>query len=165
VAAPQLEKLGNHGTSDFDCGTPVLNDWLHKYALTNQRAGMTTTYVSVDGTRIQGYVGISSGAIMREAAPVRLAKGTPNLPIPLMIIGRLAVDLHDQNTRLGKRLLGFALLKALEVSEIMAIRAVHVYAKDEEARAFYKHVAEFEDSPVDRNSLFLLMKDLRTAFA
>lgn len=39
-----IEKLSqDHQLLDFDCGNPILNDWLKRYAWTNQRAETAKT--------------------------------------------------------------------------------------------------------------------------
>lgn len=84
----------------------------------------------------------------------------PRHPIPVILIGRLGVDENFKGQGLGAGLLKNALLRCLNASEEVGVRAVIVDAKDEHARAFYQHFG-FEtllDSP---NRLFLLIKDLR----
>ncbi len=159
----RLEKLDAHETAGFDCGDAALNAWLNRHALVNERSGMSSTYVLVDDGRVAGFVTLAAGSIARDLVPDRIAAGLPRHPIPIMVIARLGVDLRDQGRGVGRRLLAFALLKSVEVSEIIGIRAVSIHAKDASARAFYLHLAEFEPSPVDPLSLFVLMKDLRRA--
>jgi GNAT superfamily N-acetyltransferase len=161
----RLEKLDAHETAGFDCGDAALNAWLNRHALVNERSGMSSTYVLVDDGRVAGFVSLAAGSIVRDLAPDWIAAGVPRHPIPIMVIARLGVDLRDQGRGVGRHLLAFALLKSVEVSEIIGIRAVSIHAKDASARAFYLHLAEFEPSPVDPLSLFVLMKDLRRAAA
>lgn len=79
-----------------------------------------------------------------------------------MILARLAVDLRERGTGLGKSLLKDALLRTCQAADFAGIRALLVHAKDEEARNWYlKH--DFEPSPTDPLQLFLLMKDIRAA--
>ena len=124
---------------------------------------MSSTFVLVDVGRVAGFVTLAAGSIARNLVPDRIAAGVPRHPVPIMVIARLGVDLRDQGRGVGRRLLAFALLKSVEVSEIIGIRAVSIHAKDESARAFYLNLAEFDPSPVDPLSLFGLMKGLRRA--
>jgi predicted N-acetyltransferase YhbS len=82
---------------------------------------------------------------VRNGAPGSVSQNMPD-PIPVMVIGRLAVDLKYQNQRLGAGLLKDALLRVVQASEIVGIRAVLVHAISEKAKAFYiKH--GFQESP------------------
>ena len=90
----------------------------------------------------------------------RLAKGVPQLPVPVMILARLSVDLKHQGAGLGKALRRDALLLMAQAADIAGIRALLVHAKDETARQWYFNW-EFEPSPSDPFHLSLLMKDIK----
>jgi N-acetylglutamate synthase-like GNAT family acetyltransferase len=79
-----------------------------------------------------------------------------------MLLTRLAVDVSEQGTGMGKGLLKNALLRTVHAADIAGIRALLVHAKDEQAKAWYLKY-EFEPSPTDPLNLFLLMKDVRAA--
>jgi GNAT superfamily N-acetyltransferase len=80
--------------------------------------------------------------------------------VPVMVLARLAVDLHEQGHGIGKRLLRDALTRTVQAADIAGIRALFVSAKDDEARAFYQHF-NFDPSPADPYQLFLIIKDLK----
>lgn len=80
--------------------------------------------------------------------------------IPLMLLARLAVDLHWQQQGVGAALLKDATLRTLQAADIAGIRALVVHAQDEEARTFYERF-DFLPSPSDPLHLFILLKDLR----
>jgi GNAT superfamily N-acetyltransferase len=150
-----------HDLSQFDCGShESLNLWLKKYALQNQANESARTYVVHRANAVMGYYSISAGSIARAGATPRAAQGLANHPIPISLLGRLAVHKTEQGTGLGKALLKDALIRMERAADILGIRAVLVHAIDREARAFYERF-EFEPCPDDELHLMLLMKDLR----
>ena len=157
----EIDKLAKqHDLSSFDCGKPSLNDWLKRFAFTNQRNDSARTYVAQQVGKVVGYYSLSAGSVRKEESPARVAKGLANHPIGVILQARLAVDRTQQRTGLGKALLADALSRALEAADAIGARAVLVHAIDEEAVAFYQKFG-FESSPLDPNQLMLLMKDLR----
>lgn len=147
-------------TERFDCGQASLNEYLHRFALTNQRAGAAQTRAVCAEDRIAGFYTLSVGSVEPEEAPPRVRKGLARHPVPVMLLARLAVDLHYQRRGLGQALLKDALLRTRQAADIAGIRAVLVHAKDEVARDWYRSW-DFESSPTDPLHLFLLLKDFR----
>ncbi len=146
---------------DFDCGRDALNRFLTRYALQNQQAGASQTYVALASEELVGYYTLVVGQVEYGGAPERLKKGLARHPVPLMILARLAVAASWQGKGLGAGLLKDALLRTLQAAEIAGIRAFAVHAKDDTAKAFYEHF-DFVPSPSDPYHLFLLLKDVRT---
>jgi GNAT superfamily N-acetyltransferase len=156
-----IEKLTKeHDLSWFDCGKASLNDWLRRFALTNQQSDSARTYVLHRADRIVGYYSLSAGAVRKEESPARIAKGLANHPIGVILLARLAVDRSEHGKGLGKVLLVDALSRAMSAADAIGARAILVHAIDEEAVAFYERFG-FEKSPLDTKQLMLLMKDLR----
>jgi len=165
VAKPEyvIDKLSReHELGTFDCANATLNDWLRKFAWSNQQADSAKTYVALDGNRVIGYYALTIGSVHKHESPRRIAKGLANHPIGVVLLARLAVDQSQQGKGLGKALLFDALSRVEEAASIVGVRAVLVHAIDEAARRFYMHF-EFEESPVDPYQLLLLLKDLRRA--
>jgi GNAT superfamily N-acetyltransferase len=155
-----IEKIRfDHDTESFDCGKAELNRFLSRFAFVNQRANTAQTYVLCRANRVVGYYSLTVGHAAHKDAPARVVQGMARHPVPLMILARLAVDLHEQGRGLGAALLKDALRRAAKASEIAGIRALFVHAKDDEAQAFYEHF-HFRPSPTDPHHLFLLMKDV-----
>lgn len=153
----------SHDLSRFDCGVhESLNDWLKRFALTNQKNESARTYVVHRGGSVIGYYSISAGSVSVEESPARIAKGLARHPIPVILLARLAVDKDEKGTGLGKALLKDALARIVQAADIVGARAVLVHAIDEQARKFYEHF-DFEASPIHELQLMLLMKDLRKA--
>jgi GNAT superfamily N-acetyltransferase len=147
--------------SAFDCGEPELNDWLRLHALPSGRSGSARTFVAVDGAnRVLAYYAIAAQSVVAEEAPGRLKKGMPRHPVPVVLLARLAVDHNFQGRGLGAGLLKNALLRTLNASRDVGIRAIIVDAKQDAARRFYEHF-DFEAFPGNPARLFLLIKDLR----
>jgi predicted N-acetyltransferase YhbS len=149
-----------HVIEGFDCGNGFLNDWLKKYALANSRANASKTFVVCVNQEVIGYYSLAMGSVDYEEATPRIKKGLARHPIPVVVLGRLAVDIRYQKKRLGISLLKDALLKALMVSEHIGARAVFVNAKDDNAKDFYeKH--GFCSLPSDSLRLIILIKDIK----
>jgi GNAT superfamily N-acetyltransferase len=156
-----VEKLTeDHQLVAFDCGKPSLNDWLKRFALTNQKNDSARTYVVHRAAHVVGYYSLSAGAVSRDESPSRIAKGLAKHPIGVILLARLAVHEGEQGTSLGKLLLMDALLRALHAADAIGARAILVHAIDDEASSFYRKFG-FETSPLDSKQLMLLMKDLR----
>lgn len=155
-----VEKLrADHELTTFDCGKEELNRFLQRFALANQQANSTQTYVACRDKVVVGYYSLAVGAVAHAAATERVRKAMPRYPISVMILARLAVDARQAGQGLGKALLKDALLRTAQAADIAGIRALLVHAKDNDAKAFYEHF-DFEPSPTDPYHLFLLMKDL-----
>ncbi len=146
---------------EFNCGQPDLDEWLKRFALVNQRAGMTTVFVASSDNKVVGYYALATGGVERANAPERVTRGVPAHPIPVVLLARLAVDSSAQKMGLGRQLLRDALIRVAAAADEIGIRALLIHAKDDNARNFYMSQAEFEPSPTDPLHLFLLMKDLR----
>lgn len=160
--SPRKIEVGD-SLATFDCGQSDLNEWLRKHSLNNQRAGMATVFVTCDSATgsVLGYYALATGGVENTAAPSRITKGVPRHPVPVIILTRLAVDTSAQGLRIGRSLLIDALRRVDAAADLVGVRALLIHAKDDNARAFYMHQAEFEPAPTDPLHLFLLMKDLR----
>jgi GNAT superfamily N-acetyltransferase len=160
-ALSPIEKLAKeHDVSSFDCGKAPLNDWLKRFALTNQQNDSARTYVVHRSNKIVGYYSLTAGSVRKEESSARIGKGLANHPIGVILLARLAVDKSERGSGLGKRLLADALLRCVEAADMIGARAILVHAIDDEAAAFYRKFG-FEASPLDPKQLMLLMKDLR----
>jgi GNAT superfamily N-acetyltransferase len=157
------EKLAAaHDLEPFSCGVESLDQWLKRFARTNQQSDLTTTYVVHRKNRVVAYYSLTAGSVNREDATARVAKGAPNHPIGVVLLARLAVDEAEKGAGLGRALLKDALLRAASAADIIAVRAVLVHALNEDARRFYMRF-DFEPSPVHPLHLMLLMKDIRAS--
>ncbi len=148
-------------TSEFDSGEPSLNEYLRKRALANHAQGASRCFVTCHDGRVVGYYALASASVQHHQVAGKVRRNMPN-PVPVILLSRLAVDRKEQGSGLGKSLLRDAILRSVEASEIIGVRALLVYALNEDARAFYAHF-DFEPSPTDPLHLLLLIKDARSA--
>jgi GNAT superfamily N-acetyltransferase len=160
LSAP--EKLDpDHDLFSFESGTPVLDDWLRRRALSNQESGASRTYVVCAGKRVVGYYALAAGAIVQAEATRRTRRNMPN-PVPVMVIGRLAIDSRYQGRGLGRALLQDAVLRTMQAGEIAGIRAMLVHAISEDAKRFYERCG-FQPSPLDPMTLMITTRDAQQA--
>jgi GNAT superfamily N-acetyltransferase len=161
ISAP--EKLtATHDLSRFESGEPELDDWLRRRAIPNEEHGASRTYVVCAGRRVIGYYALAAGAADHAIAPGRIRRNMPN-PIPVMVIGRLAIDLQFQGQGIGSALLRDAILRTVQAAEIAGIRAILVHAMSENAKSFYEKWG-FIPSPVDPMTLMITVAEASKAF-
>lgn len=151
VSAPQ-PLADKHVIDDFDCGQDTLNYWLKKKALKSEGLSSRTYVVCVEG-QVVGYYCLAMGNVVRSEAPGKLRRNMPD-PLPVMVLGRLAVDVRYKKLGIGRGLLKDAVLRADKINQNVGFRALMVHALDEEARAFYETYG-FLRSPHDEWTLFL----------
>jgi len=161
LSAP-VPLTADHDVTGFDCGVPVLNDWLRQRAMKNE-SRFSRTYVVCDGNRVAAYVCIAAGDVERAAAPGKLRRNAPD-SVPVSVIGRLAVDRAYGGRGLGADILADALHRIAFVSQSIGIGAVMVQAKDDDAKRFYMACAEFIEYPADSRTLFLPIETVIAAF-
>ena len=154
ISAPAL-LAASHDISAFSSGTLVLDVWLRKRAFPNQGSGASRTYVIVDGVRVIGYYALAAGSVAATEAPGKVRRNMPD-PVPVMILGRLAIDAAWQGKGLGTDLLRDAVLRTMQAAEIAGIRALLVHALDDRAAKFYER-AGFVASPVRALTYFLVL--------
>ena len=128
----------NHDLEQFECGIASLDDWLKRRARANQAGGASRTYVIAAGRRVIGYYCLSSGAIAAIEASGNIRCNMPD-PVPMAVMGRLAIDHRWQGKGLGVALLQDAVLRAAQAAEIIGIRGILLHAISIEAKAFYEH--------------------------
>jgi GNAT superfamily N-acetyltransferase len=148
------ELLAEHHRLDgFVCDEPALADWLKKRALKNQIEGASRTFVVCDGVDVIGYYALAAAAVSRLATPGSVRRNMPD-PIPVMVLGRLAVHTEWAGRGIGRGLLKDALLRTLRVARDAGIRAILCHAVSGKAKQFYlKH--GFVDSPIDELTVML----------
>jgi len=131
-----IERLNQyHNRDKFDCGNSVLNDFLKRYAYQNQHRYMVgVTYITHLDNRVVGYITISVSSIKKVSVDLK----KPYDDIPVLKIARLAVDKLFKNRGIGKRLLKFAIIKAIELKDNYGCVGIVVDAKPE-AIGFYEH--------------------------
>lgn len=149
----------DHDVSSFTCGEPSLDQWLLRRAMINQVAGASKTYVIAEDGKVVGYYCLATGAVAQVIATGRVKRNMPD-PVPVMILGRLAVALSHRGRGLGMDLLRDAVLRTLQVADIVGCRALLVHALHEKAAGFYQ-AAGFQPSLVDPLIYMLRLNDAR----
>jgi GNAT superfamily N-acetyltransferase len=130
----------NHDRKSFSCGVEALDRYFREQVTQDIRRHVTACYVAVEAStnRIAGYYTLAAGGIPLVDLPEQLVKRLPRYPtVPVARLGRLAVDQAYRGQKLGGVLLWDAITRSLR-SEI-AVFALVVDAKDDQAEAFYRH--------------------------
>ena len=162
ISAPE-HLTAAHDISAFECGVANLTEWLKKRALSNEETGASRTYVVCSAGRVVGYYALASGGVASAKAPGRVRRNMPD-PLPVMMVGRLAVDQSCQGRNIGRSLLRDAVLRTLQAAEIGGIRAILVHAISEEAKRFYERYG-FSVSPADPMTLMITVADAKKALS
>lgn len=137
----------------FDSGVPSLDDWLKRRAHANQASGASRSYVVADGARVIGYYCLASGAIAMVDAPAPIRRNMPD-PIPVTVLGRLAIDRSAQGKGLGTAILQDAIVRAAQAAQIVGARGLLVHAISLPAKSFYENYG-FVSSPANPMTLVL----------
>ena len=158
ITAPTL-LTPSHELLSFNSGNSTLDDWLIKRAMKNQETGASRTFVVCEnGTIVIGYYALATGSIERISASGNFSRGMPD-PIPVIILGRLAIDAKYQGRRLGAALLKDAILRTLSISKHVGVRGLLVHAISEDAKRFYLKYG-FQESPIEPMTLLLSIKNI-----
>jgi GNAT superfamily N-acetyltransferase len=160
---PPAPIASSHELADFDSGELSLNEWLKKRALKNHAAGASRCFVLCAGRSVIGYYSLSAGAISHEAAPKAMRRNMPD-PLPILLLGRLAIDKRYHNRGLGKSLLRDAMLRAVNVSGDAGVFAILVHALHGQAKQFYLSRG-FVESPLQPITLLMTLETVRSILA
>ena len=153
-------------TRFFVCEVPILNEWLQRFAWQNHHSGSARVYVSLDDAphRIAGYYCLSAASVEHSAAPRDVSKGLARHPIPVVLIGRLAIDARYRGVGLGRFLIRDAFGRILQTADRIGVRAIIVQAKNDAAADFYRNLG-FEESIAEPKLLFMSLKGAKKSLA
>jgi GNAT superfamily N-acetyltransferase len=146
----------SHDTTSFNCGEETLGRWLRERALKAEGTHSARTYVVCDGSTVVGYYCLSTGAVVRASAAKSLQRNMP-APLPVMVLGRLAIDQQYQGHGIGQALLRDAILRTLAVSGQVGVVALLAHALNEQAKQFYLRY-EFIQSPLEPLTMMLPLR-------
>jgi GNAT superfamily N-acetyltransferase len=152
----------DHLLEEFDSGVTALDEWLKRRAYRNQIHGASRTFVMCEQLHVIGYYALASSAVTTQAAPGKIKRNMPD-PIPMVVLGRLAIARSHQKLGLGRALFQDAARRVVYAAEAIGIRGLLVHALSEEAKAFYLALG-LEPSPVDPMTLMTTIADLRASF-
>lgn len=148
----------------FDCGRPSLNNWFRQRARANQAAGVSRTNVLCDPDSgvVVAYVTLSAGQIERAFLPKPHQRNKPD-PVPVTLLGQLAIDVRYQGQGHARSLLLFALRTSVRVSMEIGSFGVITHPIDDAVRGFYRRWG-FEDLPGDpRGAMIVRIVDLEAS--
>jgi GNAT superfamily N-acetyltransferase len=159
LSAPELLTV-YHEVEAFTSGVESLDIWLKQRAMKNQATGASRTFVVCDGRRVVAYYALASSAVVVIEATGRFRRNMPD-PIPVVVLGRLAVDQSFHGKGLGRALLRDAGCRVIQAADIIGVRGLLVQALSAEAEAFYEHIG-FDASSLDPMMLMITLTDLKS---
>lgn len=157
ITAPAL-LTSQHDVSAFTSDEPTLDIWLKERALKNQIAGASRTYVVCNDNFVIAYYCLSSGIVTTNEATGAIKRNIPR-EIPMILLGRLAVDTRYTGRGIGRALVNDALQRALQAADIIGVRGVLVDALSSTAKVFWESVG-FQASGLDPMKLMVRISDL-----
>ncbi len=161
IIAPLGKK---HDRKSFDCGEPSLNQYLQRYASQDIRRRVNRVFVASpqDTPRqVIGYYSLSTGGLDATDLPEEFRRRLPRYPVPVVLLGRLAVAESHQGKELGSILLADALQRVAQASQVLAVYAVVVDTLNDRASKFYRQFG-FIPLPSQPLKLFLPMESVAT---
>lgn len=150
-----------HVLDGFDSGVASLDEWLRKRALPNQTSGASRSFVACEAGRVIGYYALAASAIATESAPGRFRRNMPD-PIPVVVLGRLAIARSHQGQGLGRSMFQDAARRIVQTADTIGIRGLLVHAMSDDAMAFYLQLG-LNPSPLEPMTLMVTIADLRAA--
>lgn len=132
---------------EFDCGEAALDEYLQRYASQDVRRGVARVFVAspVDEPQVvTGFYTLSAASIAVQTLPDKWRKKLPRYPVPVALLGRLAVTRRVRGQGLGSILLADACKRVAAASETLAVAAIVVDAKSPQAASFYQHFGFIE---------------------
>lgn len=157
----------HHDRKSFDCGEPSLNQDLHRYASQDVRRRVNRVFVASPPSKprqVIGYYSLCAGSLASNDLPEKSRSRLPKYPVPIVLLGRLAVAKSHQSKGLGSILLTDSLQRVGQASRVMAVYAVVVDALNDRAAEFYQ-LFGFIPMPSQPLKLFLPMESVATLFA
>jgi predicted N-acetyltransferase YhbS len=154
----------HHERKPFDCGENSLTQYLHRYASQDIRRRVSRVFVASAPEaprQVIGYYSLSAGSLEATALPEAFRRRLPGYPVPVVLLGRLAIAESHQGMGLGSILLADALQRIAQASQVMAVYAVVVDALNDQAAEFYRQFG-YISLPSQPLKLFLPMDSVAT---
>jgi GNAT superfamily N-acetyltransferase len=161
--SPPEPLSADHALDAFECGEASLDDWLKRRALKNQASGASRCFVLCERDAVIGFYSLSAGGIHHEGVPKPMRRNLPD-PLPILLLGRLAIDRRHHNHGLGRALLRDVMLRAVRVAADAGVFAILVHAVSEQAKRFYLSRG-FVESPLQPMTLLMTLATVRSILA
>lgn len=156
---PPEELTPLHRVSDFSCGKSALDDWLKTRALSNQQKGFSRVLVVHANLRVVAYYSLAPTGASPSTLPRAIRTGQPPDPVPCILLGQFAVDLHWAGRGIGSALLNHAFDRCLLLAKVGGGRALVVNAVDKDAAIFWRRRG-FVPSKDDSLTLYRAIDDI-----
>jgi hypothetical protein len=137
-----------HVLDGFDCGEPEINRYLHHDALAHAQVGFAQTWVIAQARThaVQGFISLSAASqavrVRDGASTKKLVTGViascPYPDAPMLMIGRLGRHKDLAKSGIGARLLTFAIVKAVRLSEEIGIAGIILDAMTDDLLSYYQ---------------------------
>lgn len=150
-----------HELDKFDSGEASLDEWLKKRARANQVGGASRVFVICEENRVVGYYALSSSCVTPRIVPGRFRRNMPD-PVPVVLLGRLAIDKALQRQGIGRALFRDAAMRVSHAAEAIGVRGIIVHPISDEARRFYLALG-FTECPGQSMTLVVTLQDVQTA--
>jgi len=153
-----------HERKSFDCGERSLNQYLYRYANQDIRRRINRVFAASPPDapwQVIGYYSLSAGSLDATNLPEEFRRRLPGYPVPVVLLGRLAVAESHQGKGIGSILLADALQRIAQASQVMAVYAVLVDALNDRAAEFYRQFG-FIPLPSQPLKLFLPLDSVTT---
>jgi len=158
--SPPEPLTDHHYLEAFSSGVENLDNWLKRRALKNQISGASRTFVVCEEQhRVVAYYALASSAVAVAETTGRFRRNMPD-PIPVVVLGRLAVDKSLHGKGVGRALVRDAGYRVIQAAEAIGIRGLIVHAMSPEAKAFYEAVG-LDPSPLDPMTMMITLADLK----
>ncbi|WP_236036801.1 MULTISPECIES: GNAT family N-acetyltransferase [Bifidobacterium] len=137
ISRPRRIRQEDH-IDGFDCGLPLINDWLARHLLKSSRQHTAVAYGVFTDDALVGFYTLSAYSVSHGESSGWLKRNTPD-PIPVILLGMLGVDIRYQTQHIGGQLLRDAIIRSMNAAEIVGARALMVEPATEQATRFYEH--------------------------
>ena len=136
-----IEKLdvNRHSRADFDSGDEAINNYLRNLARQQMDNKMNVCFVLVNQAQIIGYYTLSASKLeLNGSQKFKEFKVPKNYQIPVILIGRLGIDVKYQRQGWGGVLILNIIERVRSISKSdIGIRGLIVEPKSQEAESFY----------------------------
>ena len=147
------------GIDDFDSGESSVDHWLQTRAIKNQSSGASRTYVVCEQTKVVGFYSLSASSVERSRASGRHTRNMPD-PIPVLLLGQLAVARSHQRAGIARALIRDALIRSISTSRGVGVAAVIVDALTDELVEFYSKFGFVSISDAEPHTMIVRIRDI-----